>query len=136
MAETRYAGRSASPGLAAGRIVPLAGAVSRRIATDDPDCEAASLRAAMARAATELAALAASALADAAEVLGFQLALLDDDALSDSAFSAILGGIPADVAWRAALEIGRASCREKSVDLGGRRIIKKKKKKHRPWRRH
>src|SRR2546430_13903500 len=26
-------------------------------------------------------------------------------------------------------EIGRASCREKSVDLGGRRIIKKKKKK-------
>src|SRR5215475_15676261 len=26
-------------------------------------------------------------------------------------------------------EIGRASCRERSVDLGGRRIIKKKKKK-------
>src|SRR5256885_14212345 len=25
------------------------------------------------------------------------------------------------------VEIGRASCREKSVDLGGRRIIKKKK---------
>src|SRR5256885_6712568 len=29
-------------------------------------------------------------------------------------------------------EIGRASCREKSVDLGGRRIIKKKKKGRRP----
>src|SRR5215813_12776467 len=29
---------------------------------------------------------------------------------------------------REAAEIGRASCREKSVDLGGRRIIKKKKK--------
>src|SRR2546422_2617768 len=28
------------------------------------------------------------------------------------------------------MEIGRASCREKSVDLGGRRIIKKKKKKY------
>src|ERR1039457_7430362 len=27
------------------------------------------------------------------------------------------------------IQIGRASCREKSVDLGGRRIIKKKKKK-------
>src|SRR5256885_13490380 len=27
-------------------------------------------------------------------------------------------------------EIGRASCRERSVDLGGRRIIKKKKKKN------
>src|SRR3989449_11640013 len=39
--------------------------------------------------------------------------------------------------WEAAMsapklgrpEIGRASCRERSVDLGGRRIIKKKKKK-------
>src|SRR2546422_9411890 len=28
-------------------------------------------------------------------------------------------------------EIGRASCRERGVDLGGRRIIKKKKKKKR-----
>src|SRR2546430_15324922 len=28
-------------------------------------------------------------------------------------------------------EIGRASCRERSVDLGGRRIIKKKKKRRR-----
>src|SRR2546427_2916309 len=28
-------------------------------------------------------------------------------------------------------EIGRASCRERGVDLGGRRIIKKKKSKHR-----
>src|SRR2546430_15511886 len=33
-----------------------------------------------------------------------------------------------DVAPRQVREIGRASCREKSVDLGGRRIIKKKKK--------
>src|SRR2546422_10240597 len=32
--------------------------------------------------------------------------------------------------YRRSAEIGRASCREKSVDLGGRRIIKKKKKKH------
>src|SRR2546429_7492328 len=31
-------------------------------------------------------------------------------------------------ALRAVPEIGRASCRERSVDLGGRRIIKKKKK--------
>jgi len=28
------------------------------------------------------------------------------------------------------IQIGRASCRESGVDLGGRRIIKKKKKKH------
>src|SRR2546422_8851958 len=32
-------------------------------------------------------------------------------------------------------QIGRASCRERSVDLGGRRIIKKKKKK-KTWCQH
>src|SRR2546430_13945270 len=32
-------------------------------------------------------------------------------------------------------EIGRASCKGKSVDLGGRRIIKKKKKKDKRWSR-
>src|SRR5256885_17145387 len=31
--------------------------------------------------------------------------------------------------FRKLTEIGRASCRERGVDLGGRRIIKKKKKK-------
>src|SRR5437016_5596480 len=105
MAEARYAGRSASPGLAAGRIVPLAAVVSRRSATGDPDDEAASLRAAMKAAARELTALAASAAADAAAILGFQLALLDDDALSEPAFSAITGNAPADVAWRTALDV-------------------------------
>src|SRR2546425_12835588 len=36
-------------------------------------------------------------------------------------------GVPTDPCRAGAGEIGRASCREKSVDLGGRRIIKKKK---------
>src|SRR5256885_17131411 len=31
-------------------------------------------------------------------------------------------------------KIGRASCRERGVDLGGRRIIKKKKKKKYAWK--
>src|SRR2546430_17310888 len=35
------------------------------------------------------------------------------------------------LAVKLAVQIGRASCREKSVDLGGRRIIKKKKKRER-----
>src|SRR2546430_6028837 len=41
------------------------------------------------------------------------------------------GAVPAGDAARATVQIGRASCREKSVDLGGRRIIKKKKKRNR-----
>src|SRR2546429_2319622 len=32
------------------------------------------------------------------------------------------------IAGRPSMEIGRASCRERGVDLGGRRIIKKKKR--------
>src|SRR2546422_11711727 len=32
------------------------------------------------------------------------------------------------------VKIGRASCRERGVDLGGRRIIKKKKNKRARWR--
>src|SRR5438876_7533298 len=35
---------------------------------------------------------------------------------------------PGSDGWPYRSEIGRASCRERSVDLGGRRIIKKKKK--------
>src|SRR2546430_17081140 len=37
-------------------------------------------------------------------------------------------GRPLPDAMRQLREIGRASCREKRVDLGGRRIIKKKKR--------
>src|SRR5260370_9440844 len=58
----------------------------------------------MPKAAAELAALAAGAADDAAGILGFQIALLEDDALSAPAFAAIEGGAPADVAWREALD--------------------------------
>jgi phosphoenolpyruvate-protein phosphotransferase (PTS system enzyme I) len=104
MAETRYAGRSASPGFAAGRIVPLTALAVRRRTRDDPEREAGSLRAAMAAAASELAALAAKAAPDAADILAFQLALLHDDALTEPAFAAIAENVPADEAWRAALD--------------------------------
>jgi phosphotransferase system enzyme I (PtsI) len=104
MAEMRYAGRSASPGFAAGRIVPLAAATGRRLASGDPEHEAASLRAAMAAAASELAALAANAATDAADILAFQLALLDDDVLSEPAFAAIGENVPADDAFRITLD--------------------------------
>ena len=54
----------------------------------------------------ELAALAAGAADDAAGILGFQIALLEDDALSAPAFGAIEGGAPADVAWRESFNRG------------------------------
>lgn len=104
MAEARHRGRPAAPGFAAGRVIALGTAVVTRRAGGDAVREAAALRAAMAKAAAELAALAAEAAKDAADILGFQIALLEDDALSASAFAAIAGGTPADVAWRDALD--------------------------------
>jgi phosphoenolpyruvate-protein phosphotransferase (PTS system enzyme I) len=104
MSEARHLGRPAAPGFAAGRVVALGTAVVARRAGGDHAGEAAALRAAMSKAATELAALTAGAADDAAGILGFQIALLEDDALSAPAFAAIEGGTPADVAWREALD--------------------------------
>jgi len=104
MPEARHRGRSAAPGFAAGRVVALRAAEGARRVGGDPAGEAAALRAAMAKAAAELTALAAGAADDAAGILGFQLALLEDDALSAPAFAAIVDGTPADVAWQDALD--------------------------------
>jgi phosphotransferase system enzyme I (PtsI) len=104
MPEARHRGRPAAPGFATGRVVALGTAVETRRPRGDPAREAAALRVAMAKAATELAVLAAGAANDAAGILGFQMALLEDDTLSAPAFAAIAGGSPADVAWRDALD--------------------------------
>jgi phosphotransferase system enzyme I (PtsI) len=104
MPEVRHRGRTAAPGFAAGRVVALDTAVATRRAGGDPAREAAALRTAMAKATAELAALAARAANDGAGILGFQMALLEDEALSAPAFAAIAGGSPADVAWRDTLD--------------------------------
>ena len=41
---------------------------------------------------------------EAADILEFQLAMLEDDALTGPAFAAIAPGTPADAAWRQALD--------------------------------
>ncbi|WP_451979826.1 phosphoenolpyruvate--protein phosphotransferase [Azospirillum endophyticum] len=103
----RRTGRSAAPGLAAGPLLVLeedgAGAPARAVGT--PEREAADLRAAMAAAGEELAGLITAAGDEDAEgVLAFQLALLEDEALTDGAFTAIVAGTAADVAFRAGLD--------------------------------
>jgi phosphotransferase system enzyme I (PtsI) len=102
--EARHRGRPAAPGFAVGSVVALDTAVAPRRAGGDAGREAAALRSAMAQAAIELADLAAQAADDAAGILGFQIALLEDAALSDPAFAAIAKGTPADIAWRDALD--------------------------------
>ncbi len=104
MAEVRVKGLAASPGYAAGPVVVVPQVAARRVATGDPGREGAALTAAIATAASELAAVVGAAEGDAADILGFQVALLDDDALAEPAFAAIAGGQAADIAWRMALD--------------------------------
>jgi phosphotransferase system enzyme I (PtsI) len=102
--EARHRGRPAAPGFAAGPVVALNTAVASRRAGGDPEREAAALRGAVAQATAELVALVAQVAEDAAAILGFQVALLQDDALSEPAFAAIADGTAADAAWRKALD--------------------------------
>lgn len=66
--------------------------------------EKAALKAAIARAVSRLTSLAEPADADAAGILEFHIAMLEDDALGGPAFVSIDSGQPADAAWRAALD--------------------------------
>jgi phosphotransferase system enzyme I (PtsI) len=103
MTEVRLKGRSASPGFAAGPIAVLPSQKTARRTQGDPSAEAADLRAAMEAAAQELKDLMAKVAGEAGQILGFQLALIEDEALSEAAFASIKAGTPADVAWSEAL---------------------------------
>lgn len=101
--ETVLRGRPASPGLHGGPLVTLAATTARRAPSGDPATEAAALRRAIDDARDELAAMAAAAEGDGADILAFQVAMLEDEALSVDAFAGIEVGHPADVAWADAL---------------------------------
>jgi phosphotransferase system enzyme I (PtsI) len=99
-------GRPAAPGLAAGPLVRIGpvSILSRRAGTEAE--ELAALQAAIAASAVEVAALAAGqGGGDAADILEFQVAMLEDDELRAPALAAIAAGTAADEAWRAALDV-------------------------------
>jgi phosphotransferase system enzyme I (PtsI) len=101
-------GRAAAPGVAIGPLVRLAGRVEAKpapIAVGDPETEAARLETALAAARDGLDA-AIGAIGDdvAAEVLGFQRELLDDDDLVDAAREAIGAGIAAADAFAVVMD--------------------------------
>jgi phosphotransferase system enzyme I (PtsI) len=100
----RITGRAASPGFAAGPLIPLRTDHRGRVPSGDPIREAEALRGAIASAIAGLEALSEAAAGEAAGILAFQVAMLSDPALSEGAFHAIEAGISADDAWRAALK--------------------------------
>ncbi len=96
-------GRPASPGFADGPLFVLAERTASRRRAGTPAEERTTLEAALATAAADLAALAAEASGDAADILEFQIALIEDDALSGPALDAISAGTPAERAWADAI---------------------------------
>jgi phosphoenolpyruvate-protein phosphotransferase (PTS system enzyme I) len=98
-----YRGRTASIGFAHGPFVRVGGATSSgRVAAAPPD-EAASLRAALVAAGRQIAKLAEAVGGDAAQILEFQVALLEDDDFLDPIFASMIEGAPAHTAWSSAL---------------------------------
>lgn len=99
-----HIGRPASPGLIDGPIVrldvPIAGGHET---SGDPVTERALLTAAIGSAIEQIAALTELGDEETGAILEFQMAMLEDEALSEPAYSAIGRGYGAAAAWREAL---------------------------------
>jgi phosphoenolpyruvate-protein phosphotransferase (PTS system enzyme I) len=104
MGELRFLGRPASAGFATGPLVLLKGAEAKRASRGSAVAEGEALRAAIGIALGRLSSLAKSTQDDGADILAFQIAMLEDEALAETAFVAIDKGVNADAAWRSALD--------------------------------
>jgi phosphotransferase system enzyme I (PtsI) len=97
-------GIPASAGYAEGPLFDLDRVAARYIAKGSAADEKTALEAAIAVALAKLATLIAASEGDAADILEFQLTMLEDDALTGPAFAHIAEGTAADLAWRWALD--------------------------------
>lgn len=104
-AEAWHIGRPASPGLVSGPLFVARPTRRREGVAGSPAEEAAKLHGAIAGAIAAIEKLQANASDDAADILEFQVAMLGDEALAESAFAAIADGAAADAAWTAALDV-------------------------------
>ena len=94
--ERRLSGLAASTGIAFGPAVVFRAVGEMQRKTGPVASERQALADAVAASLQAVTGLAASLHGEAADIVGFQVALLEDDALTEGAF-----------------EIGRASCRER-----------------------
>src|SRR5665213_1000845 len=96
-------GRPAAPGIAGGPLVRLERAVAVRQASGDATRERRDLDAAIQAAVAAIRNLAANAGEDAAAILEFQVAMLEDESLVEPAYGRIAAGADAARAWAEAL---------------------------------
>jgi phosphotransferase system enzyme I (PtsI) len=99
MSRRELSGQPAAPGVAIGALVRLGGAAQAGRVAGTPAEERAALNGAIEAAVADLAELAAQSGGDAADILEFQIAMLEDEALRDPALAAIATGTPAELAW-------------------------------------
>jgi phosphoenolpyruvate-protein phosphotransferase (PTS system enzyme I) len=104
IARLAYRGRTASIGFAHGPFVRVDAPPDGEHASGTPEDEKRALRAALESAGRQIAFLANAAGGEAAQILEFQVALLDDEDFLDPAFAAIAAGAPADAAWSSVLD--------------------------------
>lgn len=99
-----YSGTAASDGLHMGPVRWLHGrSLKKRVATD-PATERKALEDAITSALGDIAALISNVTGEAEDMLAFQLAMLEDEALSAKAWQAIDAGQLADLAWTSAMQ--------------------------------
>jgi phosphoenolpyruvate-protein phosphotransferase (PTS system enzyme I) len=120
-----YGGKTASMGFAYGPFVRLDAPPKINRSAGTPEEERGAVRTAIRAAERQIGALAGTVGDEAAQILEFQIALLNDEDFIGSIFAAIEAGAPADAAWWAAFEnqieiYGSASdeyLRARSADL-------------------
>src|SRR6476646_8101063 len=93
-------GRPASDGIFAGPIFFLESAVAARRTVGSAQAETAAIDEAIAAAIAALSSLVDGAEGEGADMLAFQSAMLEDEALAGPARALIAQGKPADEAWR------------------------------------
>lgn len=100
----RIDGIPASAGYAEGPLFDLDQPPAAYTSKSSAAEETAALEVAVGKAVSRLTAMVETADGDAAGILEFHIAMLQDDALSGPAFTSIVSGQAADIAWRAALD--------------------------------
>jgi phosphotransferase system enzyme I (PtsI) len=103
MSKSRASGTVASIGYASGPLFIIDGAQAAYTPSGDPMTEATRLRAALAKSSIDLAALMRRSDEESAAILEFQVAMIEDESLSEPAFAAIAKGTDAATAWTDAL---------------------------------
>jgi phosphotransferase system enzyme I (PtsI) len=103
-ARLAYRGRTASIGFAHGQFVRVNAGASGKRAAGSPLEEAEAFRGAVHAASRQIAEVAAAAGGEAAQILEFQVALLEDGEFLDPVFAAIDDGVAADAAFLSVID--------------------------------